>query len=752
MEYIGKPPHVAEKVGDPLSLRVHVNDEGKIQIQIDFAEVKELERKYRRLFQAPSHPFTKNLYGFSVKEMMVSAKPDGERSGIYVDSEGICWYISPRSWSLYRIGSCESKEYRDVVLDGEVMNKGVFNEDARPYLMLFDILYWGTGKISSFLEERLSLMDNIRREIRLDTTSPIAKILRKQYYSPDEIWRVMRDRSFPKDGVIFTPKTGKPGSKSFRWKPRPSITIGLEWLKDESDFALFFSERSKRGGMRKRYYNFSRMVKVFDKRNASRLSDIASTYGVSMVEDLYTTAYKDGYMSYCWCHVTEFLAEFCYWYDPFMNKTDIDVVKIRHDKLHPENIDIVPELWALMKQPVTLDDLYRRRMSSFYKSWEPVSKRACLWSKYMKEVKAKVYARWIRQGSVLDMCAGRGTDASLYYRLSISNGLRLIHLVERDATQLHIAKTSLYTPLVYDNIADINCRLRVTQGDMNDLRLRKHLEESYDSVVCANAIQFAMDPYEDDAHGLDNIATVTKIGGHLIVIYMDGNSLQPSIEVNARLKHRDCYHSDCSNDTVEEPIVDPDLDISYYVEENRYWDEKDVPPFHTTTEQKDEKGNESIGLLYRHEPGITRVDNSYTMSSHVWVKLPSALKAVREPIVRYEDLREAMVSRGFEILCNSSLDEIHEDKSLERVAKMYRVAVFRKVQNKPYRASMLNMCDDVIEHMLNWLSVEDICILACVHRRLTDICFCFLKRDKIGWRMMNKRKKLMECDYYFSYS
>jgi hypothetical protein len=257
--------------------------------------------------------------------------------------------------------------------------------------------------------------------------------------------------------------------------------------------------------------------------------------------------------------------------------------------------------------------------------WQPTNKKAYIWSQYVKRIKEKVYLRWVQPGNLLDVCSGRGSDNILFYRLGPKNGVRSVECLEKDIVQCDIMKSRSVT-MQHDELAGYDCKLKVTHGDINAANICTAFSTEFDTVTCSHSIQFVMDPYEEQ-FGLKNISMLTKMNGILILLYMDGDQMIPQIAVNAEKKHEYC---DCSrmrygySEDEEEPVADPYLGVNYHLTPNSYCDSSDIV----------ECEEDTVGFLYRHDRAVTKLDKSYSQTTHVWVKLPSAQKAVREPPVR----------------------------------------------------------------------------------------------------------------------
>ena len=187
-----------------------------------------------RLFQEPLRPTPSTLVKMNMKDYVVSAKPDGIFTALYIDNIGIGYYLYPRTRLLYELGYMPNSLYRNVICNGELMNHDMFGNKVKPYLLLFDILEWGKNNLSNNLSERLLLCHDIVKN--LEIKSILHYISVKSYVPLKSIYRIIYSKRNRKDGIIFTLKIGPPGINCIQWKPYPTITVGLEYDEKLKDY------------------------------------------------------------------------------------------------------------------------------------------------------------------------------------------------------------------------------------------------------------------------------------------------------------------------------------------------------------------------------------------------------------------------------------------------------------------------------------------------------------------------------------
>lgn len=262
-------PH--QKEDNFVELNISVNDSSKVSIDIKVLEKKYLEKKKMKLFNAPLRTTPSVLVNMNLKDYVVSSKPDGIFSALYVDSCGIGYYLYPLTQRLYKIGKMTNPQYYNTICNSELMEKDIFGDKIQPYLLLFDILEWKKKKLTNDLFKRIDICKNIIKYFKIDKKCALKYIYVKSYVPLKSIYRIISSKHPRKDGVIFTLKNGKPGTDCVRWKPLPTLTVGLDFDKKENDFRIYFSDTNHRNKFRKRYYDIYNRFYTIHKSSSSFL-------------------------------------------------------------------------------------------------------------------------------------------------------------------------------------------------------------------------------------------------------------------------------------------------------------------------------------------------------------------------------------------------------------------------------------------------------------------------------------------------
>ena len=711
-----------------ISLNIIIDDNGNIKVNIYMVEHKYLDTKTMKLFKQPLL-FTPNvLSSINIKDYFVSLKPDGIFTSLYIDENGIGYYLYPLTRQLFKIGIINNIKYRNIICSGELMEKDYYGNNIQPYIILFDILFWDNNIITNDLFKRINICNDIIKFFDITSESILKYICVKTYMETKSIYRIISSNYHKKDGIIFTLKNGSPSQRCIRWKPYPTITVGLEYDHKVNDYLVYFSDTNHKNQFRKRYYNIDLRCYTTCKDNRSYLfknfSVSPKSFEYSYLKD---NIYWDKKLP------EKILAELYIDYNPFDKCSFVifDIMKFRYDKHIPDNINDVCEILTLMYNPVQLSNILGKK--STYNYWIPESKNANNWIKYTKTIKKIIYERWTTDGSILDLCAGRGSDTTFLYMLSKKKKFSSIFCIEKDDLQT-LALNDFTTMIKHDNLSGIDCNINILQGDINDPYLYKKVNKKFNTIICSNAIQFALDPFEE-TYGIKNIKNLIKINGILIIIYMNGSKLAKPLNTICHLKHKcyNCIHSNPENKKIYpdniEPIINGNNDIIY---DNIY-----------NIRQHYEK---DIGFLYKYETTDLRDDNTFYEKTHIWVKTPTSLNAIREPIVKEENLINQFLNVGFELIEKNNFNSIK--KSDNKLSSIYSYVIFRNKYEKINKFLLFNLYDDLLYNIIEFLPVIDIFSFGMTHRTFTDKCLNHMKLKPIEWGRLYSELSYNQCLEY----
>lgn len=669
---------------------------------------KVLPKKLRKMVVAPKHPFPDIIGTLRPSTHFVSAKADGIRSGLYIDDEGIAYYVYATTWAIFTIGQCTKKEFHGSFCDAELMLQDCKYEKTPASLLIFDLLHCST-KSSSSLLQRVEKCKEIVNAIKLEPMSLVEKITVKRYHPLKDSWKLAATTSEPaRDGLIFTPKIGKPGKNCIRWKPAPTITVELHWNQEHSIFVTYLLQiHPRKHFIRSVPYDLNKGIIRKNAREATYFN-----YG-----DLLQVGLEDKDVKQI--EIERF--ELIYKKDAFNHDGYFSILRIRKDKLIQDSVARAEDLIPLMINPPSLANLLRVP-PSYYRLWTPRGKRYQSWIKYHSKIKDKVYRRFCN-GSILDMCAGRGEDALRLYRLG--NATK-ITCVEADKMQVSIAKEMTVYPNA-DDLGGRTCKIRFHQGDAVDPKLMKKLNievESYDRVLCSFGIHYLFDA-EMGQDMFINLIRPLKIGGRLVLLFMDGDRLVPNKKRSYGARHIYCDCSDYHGDS-SEPVHRADT-------------------YQTMAEER-------IELYYKHERPEIRHNFTFGPSSHVLLKLPHMTKPVRETIVRIPELVTRMRNQGLQLTYLEHFPDIIKNKTFEHLSKLYCAAVFTKHNFKLLKKSpFLDICYDALTVVFSFLDVFDIKNLLQVHPIFVKDCTTYLGQKPTLWETIEKERDNLFCTYHSGY-
>jgi SAM-dependent methyltransferase len=733
---VSQLPHTIPKEspdGDPIWLYVKIDlIEGKIapkiDLQINWFDHKPLPKACYESITAPAHPYPENFRNIHRTSHMVSAKADGERSGLYIDASGKAFYASFRTArpEMYPIGHCENKQYYESYCDAELMTLNVEKQRIPAYLLLFDLMLFA-GEISSELAARVQQCKEIVHSIQLNECSPIAALRTKNYFHFSMLSRVLRSGTEPlRDGIIFTPKMSSPGEGCVRWKPTPTITARL--VPYESDeitkgFMGQFPEklpRKRRG--RYRYYNFENEYPC-PKRHGT-FFEYAEIAHVRNMEGIEYVNLKNPPLAP--------LVEFTMHQEPMSHLRYYVALRIRNDRTSADTIETVERLLPMVKYPLSLNNLLRIR-PSYYNGFHVPRRRERALGQHHGKIKEIVYDRFC-SGRVLDMGSGYSQDIFRHVR---NLNVKSVTCLEKDPELFREGK-DMTMPIRTDDYGRPYFRTRMLHGDFNDVLVFDRFgikPESYDTIVSAFTFQYMYDKE------WNHLTRTLRVGGRLVLLFMDGERLKPARKVAKHLRHESC---DCHRHP-------SDLKECCGSEEEIHTMEdrcENCKRIHTNS-----RSNESpIEMYYQHEAGVLDKALHYVPSSRVWVQLPTTRKPVLEALIRIPDLIQRMQFHGMQMLYMQHFPEILANKRLESVSKLYCAMVFEKKGYESLQTPFLCISSDPLSIVFTFLEHGDLMRLAQVHRRFTNECNDYLERKPHVWEDFQQKREYQCCDYILSYS
>jgi hypothetical protein len=494
-------PHKKDQYN--ISLNIIFDDNGNIKLNIDYIEHKYFDTKTMKLFKQPLRFTPDVLSSVNIKDYVVSSKPDGIFTALYIDENGVGYYLYPLTRQLFKFGIMTNINYRNIICNGELMEKDNYGNNIQPYIILFDIILWNNNILTNDLFKRINICNDIVNFFKITNDDILKYICVKSYVETKSIYRIISSKNHRKDGIIFTLKYGKPGERCIRWKPYPTLTVGLEYDEKVNDYLIYFSDKNHKRQFKKRYYNiYSRCYTTCNYNRSYLFKHFQISY------NSFEYSYIKENINWDKKYPQNLLAELYIDYDMFAKGVgNFDIMKFRYDKSTPDNINDVDEILTLMHIPIKLSNILGKKSS--YNYWLPQSENANNWIKYTKTIKKIIYERWAIDGNVLDLCAGRGSDTTLLYMLSKKKNFSSIYCIEKDDLQT-TALHDFTTMIKHDNLSGMDCNINIRQGDINDPNLYKKVNKKYNTIICSNAIKFDLDPFED-TYGIKNIKNLLNI-------------------------------------------------------------------------------------------------------------------------------------------------------------------------------------------------------------------------------------------------
>ena len=325
-------------------------------LQIIDIEPRYIDKNKMKLFKPPLRTTNCVLVKMNTKDYVVSSKPDGIFTALYIDGKGNGYYLYPKTRRLFKIGQMTNPMYFNVICNGELMEKNHYGDNIYPYLLLFDILEWGGNVLSNNLTERINICNNIIKYFKINPETKFFNTIAVKSYVPiKSIYRIISSKTPRKDGLIFTLKKGSPGKNCVRWKPFPTLTMGLEWDDEREDYRIYFRDIDNRKQVRKRYYDI-------ETRSISLSKSNCSYFFMNLITRPF---FKEVYLreNPNWdntIYPTTILVELYVDIDPFFPASGVYLIKrFRYDKKYPDHVDEAADILDLMFQPVNLSEIGR---------------------------------------------------------------------------------------------------------------------------------------------------------------------------------------------------------------------------------------------------------------------------------------------------------------------------------------------------------------------------------------------------------
>jgi SAM-dependent methyltransferase len=624
-----------------------------------------------------------------LREYVCSIKPDGIFTLLYIDNNGVCYYVYPRNRRMFRIGTSTMKNF---LCNGELMSKNRFNEEVQPFIILFDIL----DIKEKNLEVRVNLLENLVKTIEIDKKCFLKEIKVKSYLPLRSISRLSTSK-IPSDGIIFTKKYGNPTNKDncFRWKPVPTVTVGFE--EQQKQYVLFFYDKKKG---RRIYYNIRTNKKVVNKYLATNLYTLCNKDS----EDLFPNGDRPPF----------FLAEIFNDLDCF-NTTEVyfRIKRIRSDKKYPDDILNASNLIELLSCPIQLNKILGQRSKYSQNIGVRRNYKLNQWSTFVSNSKSDIFRKYCK-GNLLDLGSGKGSDAKLYYGLN----LKKVYLTEPDDFQY--ASLCDYTRMLQGDTSK-NTSVHVKKVDMTDKKLPEKLKIKFDTVVLSNSVQFLF----NSISGVTNIQSVMKPGGKLIIIFMDGNELNTGYyndgEVICDIGENEYYEYNNENSMFDNDVNDNKQSIT-----------------------SDNPDTTSAGIYYLLVDNKFDGYNTSSKPNYVDIKLPWSTTSVIEPIVYFDTLKEHLYNRGFSLITVGNLSDYYSGdikmkEHIKNLNKVYKCAVFNYGIKTRIKFNLLyDYWEYGLFNILSFLTYSDIQNLSITSRKMRDNCADYFRKNT------NERNKILD--------
>lgn len=594
---------------------------------------------YSRLIHKPSSTYAENIKNIRSTNYLVSAKADGERSGLFL-SRGKAYYLSFRDGVKgYLVGKTDISE--TLIFDGELMTRNVKNEPVTPYLLLFDFLNSEENSLSMRIDKTFDIIKKVFVE------SVLGDIRVKTYQSLKKAHSILGSFLEPKrDGLIFSPKYGPPGKNVIKFKTivTMDLTIKKEISKNhhiarfgEPIYHVYgFDPRSKRlvpvslqlGPIE---MNLSSKFEIY--RNLLNvMGEPVDDYDGKIVE--VTVADKE-----LTSHFGKFVG-------------DCKLVRVRDDKMRPSNVEYIKDV--MQRKVITNLDLvlgfgnYKFVKNTF--GTDMFQK----WVSYQRTIKNSIYSRFCA-GHVLDIGCGDGND---FFSLSQIPTVRQLTVVEKNP--LAMANCSTVLDLV--EFGKAHFPIKKICADGLSLKTWDLVEDnSIDTIIFSYSWHHFQDPlYNQHDNNIRKILQKLKIGGNLIIFYLDVDSLEKK-----------------KSTTCDECMIEFDLEMFNSLHNPNFVFKREPTSFY-------------------HDP--------HPETKFIWMNpqgehSDKGLGLIREPAVSHGKIKEQI--ENFQSVLHNSYCSLKDplDDSLSVLAGRYACSIFRKTFTVNKRLNIVDrLPDDVWTH------------------------------------------------------
>jgi SAM-dependent methyltransferase len=489
-------------------------------------------------------PLEQSSFQYIVTNHAVTEKADGERYFLYIDDDGKCYQIA------------KSKEVIDLEVTHKMKN-ALLDCEYIPSLkkyMAFDVLIHGDKDVS-----REPLATRVKDIAKYNLSSKATIIIQeKKQHIPTEkttvfdLSKKVYKAKYPYelDGLIYTPVDKGYFNKVYKWKPQKMNTVDFlfrETPMNKDEYFVFSS--ISQYVFKQRHFKLDdtykklfpeyvekiqhRKLKFFPYYFSSQHSD-----KVVKKSDLTKTEQKllkDNVILECALDT-----KLKIWIPERArdDKTDIYLQSKKEGQFRgPNGWGVAESTLKLITDPITekmiLNGVYNSKLVNYYQQGED-SNHLRLIKKYHNHIKAYLYKKYIKGGSIIEIAGGRGGDL---FKLNHSK-VDFLLLTDLSQDALDEAKKR------YKKMKT-KMEVKIMQGDFNnDLvdKIKSQIEPrtEVDNIACQFAFHYFLKNKSTLENVFRNINTFLKKGGYFIFTTFDGKEINNKVKNgNMELKKND---------------------------------------------------------------------------------------------------------------------------------------------------------------------------------------------------------------------
>lgn len=463
---------------------------------------------------------------FYLQNALVAVKRNGQRF-FMLFSEGITWLIWP-PYTIVKFGTYQDSSLHGTYLDGELKVKVSENGHSDYTYYVFDILFHKGQDVRS--EEMIGYSSRLDRiKTITDMVKPIYGSFSLQtYYSYSTMdgtifdriaaaysayKRMIRDDPDSADGLIIQSpfkyysgliKNSRDVNKfaTYKWKPADQLTIDLKVVKaPKSLIGDKYYPRLTNKNIAKTF-----IVKV---KKGNYLETFYRDFPVVYPGDMILSSSQMAK----WGNIIDGQIVECQWN---FKTNQFEPVRLRADKLHPNNLDTAKDVWEDIHNPIDIETLS--------------GKDLVLMRKFHNQIKNMILAKYVDEDStIIDVGSGRGGDLNKWKQ----NKLQKVYAIEPSFDEKKKDAFSVDTRNEFNKrLAEMSSQkgipevVPVKYGIQDTSKIRSLVNgENISTVVAFFSLTFLSESKEKFDAFIKTLDMIVPKGGKFIGIVMDGKSV-----------------------------------------------------------------------------------------------------------------------------------------------------------------------------------------------------------------------------------